>query len=252
MNNSVRLGRIAGVDVGLHWSVLLIGGFLAVGLARRRFPAHAPGYSTAEYVAAAGVAALVFLAYVLAHELSHALVARREDIGVDGITLWVLGGVTRITSDATTPRAELAIAGAGPLTSLVLGVVMVVTAVVFDAGAVSPLLVAVLSWLGVVNIVIAVFNALPGAPLDGGRLLHAFVWSRHGDRQRATRVASRAGSALGTILIGSGLVELAWGTAGGAGVWLAFIGWFLLTGARAEADDAETQGAPEHSTARRA
>jgi Zn-dependent protease len=236
VKDSVRLGRIAGIDVGLHWSVLMIGGLLAAGLARGRFPAHAPGYSNAEYVAAAGVAAFVFLGCVLAHELSHALVALREDIGVDGITLWLLGGVTRMTSEATTPRAELAISGAGPLTSLVLGVVMVVIALVLDAGAVSPLLVAVLSWLGVVNIVIAVFNALPGTPLDGGRLLHAFVWSRHGDRRRATRAASRAGSALGAILIASGLIELARGTAGGGGVWLAFLGWFLRTGARTEAE----------------
>jgi Zn-dependent protease len=245
VKDSVRLGRIAGVDVGLHWSVLVIGGVLAAELARRRFSSDVPGYSSAEYVVAAGVTAFVFLGCVLAHELSHAVVARREDIGVDGITLWLLGGVTRMTSEATTPRAELAISGAGPLTSLVLGVVMVGIAFVLRAGAMSPLLVGVVSWLGVVNIVIAAFNALPGAPLDGGRLLHALVWSRHGDRLRATRTATRAGSALGTILIVFGLIELMLDTAGGGGLWLAFLGWFLRTSARAEGDNAETQQALE-------
>jgi Zn-dependent protease len=238
VNDSVRFGRIAGVDIGLHWSVLVIGGLLAAGLARGRLPSAAPGYSSVEYVVAAGVAALVFLGCVLAHELGHAVVARREGIGVDGVTLWLLGGVTRMTSEAATPRAEVAISGAGPLTNLGLGVVMVDVALALRAGAVSPLLAAVFGWLGVVNIVLAVFNSLPGAPLDGGHLLYAFVWRRHGDRLRATRAASRAGSAIGTVLIVLGFVEIARGTALERGIWLALLGWFLCTGARAEAHDA--------------
>jgi Zn-dependent protease len=248
MNDSVRLGRIAGVEVGVNWSLLLIGGLLATGLARGRFPTHAPGYSGAAYVLAAGAAALVFLGCVLAHELSHAVVARRAGIGVDGITLWFLGGVTRLTSEATTPKVELAVAGAGPFASLVVGVVMVSGGIALQAGAVSPLVVAALTWLGVINIVLAVFNVLPGAPLDGGRLLHAFVWSRHGDRRRATRTASRAGEILGAILIAFGLLEFAFGTAVGGGLWIAFIGWFLRTGARAEEAHAEAHHVLEDST----
>src|SRR5258708_4582369 len=158
MHDSIRLGRIAGVEVGFHWSLLLIGGLLASGLARGRFPAHAPGYSGAAYVLAAGATSLVFLGCVLVHELSHAVVARRAGIGVDGITLWFLGGVTRLTSDATTPKVELAVSGAGPLASLVLGVVVVGGGIVLQAGAVSPLLVTALTWLGVIDIVLAVFN----------------------------------------------------------------------------------------------
>jgi len=232
VNNSVRLGRITGVDVGLHWSVLVIGGLLAAGLARGRLPSDAPGYSSVEYVVAAAVAACVFLACVLAHELGHAVVARRECVGVDGITLWLLGGVTRMTSEAATPRAEVAISGAGPLTSLVLGVVMAGVTPALRAGAVSPLLVAVVGWLGVVNIVIAAFNSLPGAPLDGGHLLYAFIWSRHGDRLRATHAATRAGSAIGTVLIVLGFLEIARGTALERGIGLVFLGWFLCTGAQ--------------------
>ena len=248
MNDSIRLGRIAGVKVGLHWSLLLIGGLLAAGLAGGRFPADAPGYSGAAYVLAAGATALVFLGCVLAHELSHAVVARRTGIGVDGITLWLLGGVTRLTSEATTPKAELEVSGAGPLASFVLGVVMVGVGIVLHAGALSPLLVAALTWLGVIKIVLAVLNILPGAPLDGGRLLHAFVWSRHGDRRRATRTASRAGEFLGAILIAFGLLEFAFGTAVGGGLWISFVGWFLRTGARAEEAHAEAHDALEDST----
>lgn len=248
MKDSLRLGRIAGVEVGLHWSLLVIGTLLAAGLASGRLPIDAPGYSTAEYVIAGSIAAIVFLASVLAHELSHAVVARREGVGVDGITLWLLGGVTRMSSEMTTPKAELAVAGAGPLTSFVLGVAMVGIAIALRAGAISPLFVAVLTWLGVINLILAVFNVLPGAPLDGGRLLHAFVWSRHGDRLRATRAASRAGETLGAILIAVGLIEFAFGMAGGGGLWIAFVGWFLRAGARVEETEAETQHALEDST----
>ena len=248
MKDSIRLGRIAGVKVGLNWSLLVIAILLAAGLASGRLPVDAPGYSNAEYVVAGAIAAVVFLACVLAHEVSHAVVARREGIGVDGITLWLLGGVTRMSSEVTTPKAELAVAGAGPLTSFVLGAVMLGLALGLRAGAISPLAVAVLAWLGVINLILAVFNALPGAPLDGGRLLHAFVWSRYGDRRRATRAASRGGEILGAILIAIGFIEFAFGAGFGGGLWLAFLGWFLRAGARAEETNAETHDALEDLT----
>ena len=238
MNDTVRIGRIAGVEVGLHWSLLLIGGLLVDQLAGRRFPAHAPGYSGAEYLVAAAVTAVAFLGSVLAHELGHAVVARRRGIGVDGITLWFLGGATRLTSEPATPAAELAVAGVGPLTSFALGVAATGVGIAARVGGVSPLLADALTWLGVINLVLAVFNALPGAPLDGGGVLHAFVWSRHDDEGRATRVASRAGEILGTVLIAFGLFELAFAASGGAGLWIAFVGWFLRTAARAEPADA--------------
>jgi Zn-dependent protease len=248
MKDSLRLGRIAGVNVGLHWSLLVIGSLIAAGLAGGRLPLAAPGYSTAEYAVAGGIGAVVFLASVLAHELSHAVVARREGIGVDGITLWLLGGVTRMSSEATTPKAELAVAGVGPLTSFLLGLVMIGLGVGLRAGAISPLLIAVLTWLGVINLILAAFNVLPGAPLDGGRLLYAFVWSRHGDRRQATRVASRAGEILGTVLIAVGLIEFAFGVALGGGLWLALLGWYLRTGARIEETRAEEHYALEGYT----
>ncbi|HEX4778012.1 MAG TPA: site-2 protease family protein, partial [Acidimicrobiia bacterium] len=121
MKNTVRLGRVFGVEVGLHWSLLVIGALLAAGLAGGRFRSDAPGYSDVAYAIAGVVTAIAFLAAVLAHEVSHAVVARREGVRVDGITLWLLGGVTRMHDEAPTPRAELWISGSGPLVSLVIG-----------------------------------------------------------------------------------------------------------------------------------
>jgi len=248
MKDTLRLGRIAGVSVGLHWSLLVIAGLLTAGLAEGRFPGEAPGYSNFEYVGAAAVTTAVFLACVLAHEVSHAVVARREKIGVDGITLWLLGGVTRMTTKVMTPEAELAISGIGPLTNLVLGVVLGGAGIAFNAAGISPLLVDILRWLGVINVVLAILNILPGAPLDGGRLLHAIVWHRHGDPLRATRVATRAGAILGAVLIGIGLAEFAFGTAVGGGLSLVLIGWYLRVGARVEEAHAEAQHALEDFT----
>lgn len=238
MNHSVRVGRIAGVNIALHWSLLLIGGLLATRLAGKTFPANTPGYTHAEYLVAAAVTTVVFLGCVLAHELGHAVVARRQRIGVDGITLWVLGGVTRLNSEALTPKAEWAVAGVGPLTSFVLGGAMVGLGIAGRAGAVSPLLVECLIWLGVINLLVAAFNVLPAAPLDGGHLLYAFAWSRHGDRRRALRTAGRAGEILGALVIVFGLIELALGANGGAGLLLTLVGWFLLAGARDEHTEA--------------
>jgi Zn-dependent protease/CBS domain-containing protein len=243
MKNSVRLGRIAGVEVGFHWSLLVIAALLATGLASGRFPTDAPGYSDVAYAVAGGVTALAFLAAVLAHEVSHAVVARHEGVEVDGITLWLLGGVTRMRGDAPTPAAELRISGAGPLASLVIGLVLLGVGIALDATNGSRLVVSVLAWLGFINIVLAVFNVLPGAPLDGGRLLHAVLWWRRGDQFRATRTASHAGQVLGWALVALGFVEFAFGTGLGGGLWLALLGWFLITAARAEEERAQVQQA---------
>jgi Zn-dependent protease len=233
MKNSVRLGRIAGVEIGLHWSLLVVVVLLAAGLAAGRFPDEAPHYPVAAHVLAGVVTAVLFLAAVLAHEVAHAVVARHEGVEVDGITLWMLGGMTRMHDDAPTPAAELRITGAGPLTSLVIGIALGGLALGLDALDASRLVVAVLWWLGLINVVLAVFNALPGAPLDGGRLLHAFLWWRHGDRLRATETSSRAGQVLGWVLVGLGFVEFGFGSGIGGGLWLALLGWFLITSARA-------------------
>ncbi|WP_055491110.1 site-2 protease family protein [Streptomyces sp. TP-A0356] len=241
MNETVSLGRIAGVRVGLHWSVLVIIVLVAVSLAGGRFPDAHPGHSAWAYWALATLTAVVFLASLLLHELAHAVVARRNGVQVDGITLWMLGGAARLHNESPTPAAELRIAGVGPLTSAVVGGVFIGLAVMMDALHVSGLLVEAIAWLAGINIVLAVFNALPAAPLDGGRLLRAFLWHRTGDRVRATRGASAAGRALGWLMVLAGFAAVLF--AGNlSGMWFALLGWFLIAAATAEARQAELRG----------
>ncbi|MEV5986640.1 site-2 protease family protein [Streptomyces sp. NPDC052051] len=241
MNETVSLGRIAGVRVGVHWSVLVIVVLIALGLARGRFPLAHPGQSTAAYWALAVLTSLVFLASLLAHELAHAIVARRNDVQVDGITLWMLGGAARLRNEAPSPGAELRIAAVGPLTSLVLGGVFTGLAVGLDALRVPGLVVEAVAWLAAINILLAVFNALPAAPLDGGRILRSFLWHRSGDRLRATRGASAAGRALGWLMVAAGLAAVLLGGSL-SGLWAALVGWFLIAAATAEARQAELRG----------
>ena len=195
-------------------------------------PSAAPGYSSIVYWAAGlGVAVLFFLS-LLAHELAHAVVARRRGVRVTGITLWLLGGTTVVDDQAPSPGTELRITLAGPLASLAAGGVFLAGAFATDASW-PRLVVAALAWLGGVNVVLAVFNLLPAAPLDGGRVLHAVVWQVTGDKDRATAVACRAGSLLGVLVLAVGLFEMLRGDLVD-GLWLAVVGWYLMTAAGAE------------------
>jgi len=241
MKETLPLGRIAGVRVGLHWSVLVIVGLVTVMLAYGRFPDAHPGHSSWAYASLALLTALVFLASLLAHELAHAVVAQRNDVQVDGVTLWMLGGVARLRSEAPTPAAELRIAGVGPLTSAALGAAFTGLALGLDALGASGLVVEAVAWLAAINVVLAVFNAVPAAPLDGGRLLRAFLWHRTGDPVRATRSASAAGRALGWFMVFTGFAAVLFG-GNLSGLWPALIGWFLITAATEEAHRAELGG----------
>jgi Zn-dependent protease/predicted transcriptional regulator len=237
VTSTFRLGRFAGVDVGVHWSVLIIFGLLAWSLSASRFPAAYPGSPSWAYAVAGVGAAVVFLLGLLAHEVSHAVVAMRNGLSVEGITLWVFGGVARLRGEARTPGAELRIAGVGPLVSLLIGVGFGAVAVVLAAAGSTGLVPGTFSWLAGINIVLAVFNVLPAAPLDGGRLLRAALWKWRGDRTWAAITAARAGRVLGLLLIFFGLWQfLAGATIGG--LWLALIGWFLLGAATAEEQQA--------------
>ncbi|MGW3151828.1 site-2 protease family protein [Streptomyces sp. NPDC001177] len=238
MNETLSLGRIAGVRVGLHWSVLVIVALVTVALASGRFPGAHPGHAPIVYWALALLTAVVFLSSLLAHELAHAVVARRNGVQVDGITLWMLGGAARLHDEAPTPAAELRIAGVGPLTSLVAGGVLAGVAAGLDALKVSGLVVEAFVWLAAINVLLAVFNVLPAAPLDGGRLLRAYLWHRTGDRLRATQGASTAGRALGWFMVVTGFVTVLYGS-DLSGLWPALIGWFLIAAATAEARQAE-------------
>ncbi|MER5457699.1 site-2 protease family protein [Micromonospora sp. NPDC002389] len=233
MRASFRLGRIVGVPVGVNWSVLVIFALIWWGLSANLFPTSYPDRSVVAYVLAGLAAAVVFFLGLLAHEVSHAVVAKRNGLGVGGITLWLFGGVAELRGEARTPGAELRIAGVGPLVSLIIGAFFGVLAMLLNLAGVHGLWLGVMAWLGGINLLLAVFNILPAAPLDGGRLLRAAVWKATGDRTRATVVAARAGWVLGLALIGFGLFRFLTG-AGVGGLWLALIGWFLIGAASLE------------------
>ncbi|MBQ0986447.1 site-2 protease family protein [Streptomyces sp. F63] len=237
MGQTFSLGRLAGIRIGVNWSVLVILALLTLGLAEGRLPEAHPGDPAWLYWTVGLVTAAVFLLSLLAHEISHALVARRHGVKADSITLWLLGGVARLRSEAPDPRAELRIAGSGPLVSLLLGALFAGLAALIGAAAGPGLAAEALAWLAGINILLALFNVLPAAPLDGGRLLRAVVWRRTGDPLRATAVASAAGRVLGWGLVALGLYLVLLG-AGFGGVWLVLIGWFLVAAATVEGGQA--------------
>lgn len=230
----MRIGRIAGVEIVVNWTTILAFALIASTLGGVVLPEGAEGSSTAAYWAVAMVITVVFYASLLAHELSHAVVARRHDVPVTRITLWVFGGVASLGADAPDARTELRIAVAGPAMSTAVGVATILVATVAAAIGAPDVLVVGLAWLGGINVVLAVFNLLPAFPLDGGRVLRAALWSRSGDRMKATTSATRAGRVVAAMLIGLGALEVLAG-GGIGGLWLAFIGWYLLAAAQREA-----------------
>lgn len=208
---SIRLGRIGGIPIRAHWTVAFVALLFGVNL------------GAALGIVPAVIAVVAFFVSILAHELGHAFTARRFDVETESIDLWALGGVARLAREAPTPRAEGLIAVAGPLTSLVIGAVTFGSAFLVS----SP----VLGWIGLVNLALAAFNMLPGAPLDGGRVLRAFRWARTGNRHRASRDAGNVGRVLGWSL---GIVGVALMLNGLPGIFIAVTGMFIALNARAE------------------
>ncbi len=243
MKQSIRLGRIGGVPVGVHWSVAVIFGLVTWELATIVLPDTYGGGARPAYLVAAVVAATLFLASLLAHEGSHAVVARRHGVGVRSITLWLFGGVAQLDSEAHTPGSDFAIAAVGPATSVLLAGVFGVAQLVFEHAGAQGLVVDVAMWLWQINLLLAAFNLIPAAPLDGGRILRAGLWRGTGNRTRASVLAAGAGMGFGVVLIGLGLVELFLRSP--FGLWPAFLGWFLFIAARAEGDAARQRGGVE-------
>lgn len=230
MHGSIRIARVAGIDVEAHWSWLFIVALIVWSLAAGVFPDTNPGYGDGVYAAMAVVAALLLFLSLGLHELGHALVARREGMRIEGITLWLLGGVARFGGGRfPSAPAELRIAVAGPLVSLVIGGVLLAFALLVPLPSAVD---GVVFWLGYVNLALLVFNMLPALPLDGGRVLRSLLWARRGDLGDATRTASAIGRAFGRGLIGAGIVLALFGYLGG--IWFALIGWFLTTAAAQE------------------
>lgn len=241
MRDSIRLGRVAGFPVALHWSVLFILWLFTWSLASFSLPRAAPGYPTALYWAGGLAGALLLLGSLLAHELAHAVVAERAGVEVRSLTLWLLGGLATLGGEAKSPGAEFRIAAVGPATSLLLAVAFGISAIGLNDLGVPYLVVTVGWWLAITNVVLAVFNLIPGAPLDGGRILRSYLWHRSGDPARAAVGATRAGQIVAFVLMALGLLEFVY-QADLGGLWLVLIGLFIYGAARAEQADAVTRG----------
>jgi Zn-dependent protease/CBS domain-containing protein len=241
MGENVRLGRVAGIPVGMNWSLLVVFVLITLTLAEG-FSATVSGYPDVAYWLVAVTATLLFYACLLAHELAHSVVARRAGVPVHGITLWLFGGVSQLGGEAASADDLLRIALAGPLMSVTVGLVLSAVAVLVAVAGGPDLLVVTCGWLGGINLFLALFNLAPAAPLDGGRVLAALLWRRHGDRVRAAVSATRAGMTFGYVLIVVGVfVFLAGGGIGG--LWFVFLGWFLLSAARAESSHVQLRDA---------
>jgi Zn-dependent protease/predicted transcriptional regulator len=247
----LRIGRFFGVELVADWSLAIIFFLIAVNLGAGLFPLWHPGWSAASHWLLAIAAALLFFASIALHELSHAIVARRYGIPVRRITLFVFGGMAQIEREPPTPRAEFFMAIVGPVTSIAIGLlsVLIGSALGSDAIAANPGDPAgmvrdlgpgatLFMWLGPVNLLIGVFNMIPGFPLDGGRVLRAGIWWTTGDLRKATRWASLIGQGVGWALMAIGVAMMfgldVIGLGAGflPGLWMLLIGWFLNNAAR--------------------
>ena len=244
MKAHIKLGRIFGVAVGLHYSWIIIALLVTFSL-RSQFAVDYPSWNSSTTWAIAIVTGLLFFVSILLHELSHAAVAKLRGIPVRAITLFALGGVAQIEKDAADAKSAFWMGIIGPISSIVIGVVCLLIAALagwnFAGEPVSPV-AAMFMWLGFINIALAIFNMIPGFPLDGGRVLRALIWRLTRSYQRATRAATFSGQLTAFAFMGLGVFIL---FSGGFfnGLWLIFIGWFLQNAAAASYAQASAQHA---------
>ncbi|CAG0954208.1 Putative zinc metalloprotease Rip3 [Myxococcaceae bacterium] len=240
MDGGIPIGRIRGIPVFLHPTWFVVFFLVTVTLSTSLGREHEDWPAVLRLGLAAGTA-ILFFASIFLHELGHSIIAMRHHVGVRSITLFIFGGVAVMEKEPPTPRAEFEIAIAGPVVS---GLLALGFGWVAGLGGSDAPLGSMLGWLAWINFIIAVFNLLPGFPLDGGRVLRAFLWARSGNFQRATRVAANVGQWIAYGFIGLGVLQLLSGNVVG-GMWQAFIGWFLLSASGATVRQAEI----EHSLA---
>ncbi len=242
----LKVGRLFGVELRLDWSLLLVFALITFNLGAGLFRYWHPDWGDGLRWSTALAASVLFFVSVLTHELSHALVARAVGVQIDRITLFMFGGAAQMRGEPKRPLHELLIAGVGPLTSLLIGVGATALGMALSrtyeldwgnpeqaelvVSAMGPV-ATLLMWLGPINVALALFNLVPGFPLDGGRVLRAILWGITGDFTKATRWAARGGQLVGYGLIAFGLLQVLTGHVG-QGIWLMLIGWFLLSAAR--------------------
>jgi len=229
-----KLGTIGGIAVKAHWSWALVLLLITFDLAAGYFPKKMPGEGDLTYWALGLVAALMLFVSVLLHELSHSFVARARGLKVRDIVLFIFGGVSNIETEPERARDEFAITVVGPLTSFVLaGVFFGLAAIIpADGGALGRFALAVFQYLSFINFLLALFNMIPGFPLDGGRVLRSIIWGATGNFQTATRAAGMVGQLVAYGFIFLGLYQSFFLNDFGGGLWMAFIGWFLLSAAQ--------------------
>jgi Zn-dependent protease len=243
-SKGVPLGRVAGIKITADWSVLVIGALLAWGVAAAAVPGEAP--HTPEWLAwvVGAIVALLLLVSLTAHELGHALLARHRGIAVEGIRLWLFGGVAQMSGDWMTGKTEMLVAAIGPAITLVITVLFTAATWVLVTIGAPPLAVVVAEWLAAVNLLLLLFNLIPAFPLDGGRILRGFIWTRTKNRMSATVAAARIGRFFAFALVGLGLLDAFFYDPVG-GIWLMLIGWFLDNTAKGEAQNEQARTAFE-------
>lgn len=230
MPGSLRLGRLAGIDIYIHVSWLIAIVLLTISTATGWFPRLNPGYSSSSYLVLGLIAALLLFLSVLLHEMGHSLVARWRGLPVSSIVLFIFGGVSNIQQEPKSPGSEFLIAIVGPVVSLLIGGLAFL--LVLPLGGRPSPTAAVLVYLCVSNIILGIFNLIPGFPLDGGRVLRSLIWKITGNLYTATRATTLVGQIIAVIFI---ILGITWLFSGDSldGIWLGFIGWFLLSAAQA-------------------
>lgn len=224
------MGSIFGFEIRIDFSWFIIFFLILWSFSAAIFPAQFPGQPTEVYLAMGTVGTFLFFASLLAHELAHSLVARTKGIPIEGITLFIFGGMARMRLEAENPRDEFQIAAVGPLSSLAIAGLFAAIWRLGGSVGWNPAITVTAGYLGFLNALLAVFNLMPGFPLDGGRLFRALVWRATGDMTKATRWAATAGKWFGYLLMAFGALQLFAGAVLG-GLWMIFIGWFLQNAA---------------------
>ena len=249
--NAIDLFDIFGFKIRADPSWLLIAALIVWSLSTSYFPVTLEGYSQGTYVSMSIIAMLGLFASLIFHELSHSLVARRFDLKVGGITLFLFGGVAELEQEPRDPKSEFWIAIAGPLSSYFLAIVAYILVSILGQDQASTPLYAVLSYLGLINIVLATFNLFPAFPLDGGRVFRAALWHFKGDLMSATRIASQAGTFFGIALIILGVMSI-FTDAGLGGLWQILIGFFIMSASRGSYEQLVLKTALKDQTVRTA